>query len=230
MTAFCLRIIALVSMLCDHVGRTILSDEVWLTYIGRLAFPIFAYQLVEGYAHTRDIHKYSLRLLACALTSEIPFDLMLYGECFGRHQNVLWTLLLGLIGISLTDKVLNTSAEKIVTWTCMVMIISALFTIAVFLRVDYSGMGVLQIFLFFLLRKSPFSCLVFTTFLLNCTSSIGPYLPSPASMLPIQSLATLALLPIRFYNGSPGYHSKAWTWFCYLFYPLHMTLLALLVN
>jgi hypothetical protein len=92
-----LHILAMALMLCDHLWATIVPGNNWLTCVGRLAFPIFAYLLVEGYFHTKNIGKYSLRLFLFALLSEIPFNLMyISAPIYPFHQNVIWTLLIGL--------------------------------------------------------------------------------------------------------------------------------------
>ena len=93
-----LKIIALVAMTCDHVGKELLPQCQILQIIGRLAFPIFAYTLVEGFMHTHDVKKYLMRLGILALLSEIPFDLAFNGTIleFG-HQNVFFTLFLGIL-------------------------------------------------------------------------------------------------------------------------------------
>ncbi len=102
MSGFLLKLLALVTMLIDHTGHVLFPGVMWMRYIGRLAFPIYCFLLVEGFLHTRDLRKYMGRLAVFAVISEIPFDLAIYGEFFEpAHQNVFITLLFGLMAISI---------------------------------------------------------------------------------------------------------------------------------
>ena len=94
LSAAALHILAMTFMLMDHLWATLLSSQMWLTHVGRLAFPIFAFLAVEGYFHTRSFKRYALRMLLFAVLSEVPFDLMYGGTVFYPvHQNVILSLI-----------------------------------------------------------------------------------------------------------------------------------------
>ena len=103
MSAFVLKIIALISMTCDHSSYVIFGHFSFLNYIGRLAFPIFAFQISEGYIHTKNLKKYLLRLFVFALISQIPFMLFTSIYSSNLYLNIFFTLFLGLIAITIFD-------------------------------------------------------------------------------------------------------------------------------
>ena len=94
-TSMSLHIMAMIFMLCDHLWATVIPGNEWLTCIGRIAYPLFAFMIVEGYFHTHNLKRYVGRLFLFALLSEIPFNLVMGSRYFyPLHQNVLFTFLM----------------------------------------------------------------------------------------------------------------------------------------
>lgn len=77
LSSFSLKIIAVICMLCDHFGDAIIKHFSFFNIIGRIAFPIFAFQITEGYIHTKNLKRYFKRLIIFAIISQIPFMLFL---------------------------------------------------------------------------------------------------------------------------------------------------------
>ena len=104
-TSFMLHVMAMILMLCDHLWGTIVPGQDWLNCIGRIAFPIFAFMIVEGYCRTKNLKKYVLRLLLFAVLSEIPINLAMGSRIFYPvHQNVLWSFLISIGLIWLNER------------------------------------------------------------------------------------------------------------------------------
>lgn len=107
LSSMALHMLAMLFMLSDHLWGTVVHGNEWMTCIGRLAFPIFAFLTVEGFFHTKDLKRYMGRMLVFALVSEIPFNLMLSGSLiYPFHQNVLWSFLISL-GLMTDDESLT---------------------------------------------------------------------------------------------------------------------------
>ncbi len=233
LTTFSLRIIALVSMFIDHADKTVLNiDYIPLQIIGRLAFPIFAFQLVEGYFYTGNYKKYIMRMFIFAIISEIPFNLMVGGGLiYPFHQNVLWTMLIGLIVIKLIDLTFAKIKNKLAD-TLIVFVISILgFIVGNLLMVDYFGYGVLTFVVFYLAKryKKYYYVIQFVgIFLINYwLNGIAYefYVFGMTLILPLQLFAVFSLPLIWLYKGRQGYHSKWWAQFYYWFYPVHILVL-----
>lgn len=221
-----LKRIACISMLIDHIGASCLEAGAFSTApaisshllrldfllrcIGRLAFPIYCFLLVEGFVHTRNPRRYAGRMLLFGLVSEVPFDLAFFRTpVYWGHQNVYWTLFLGLaalICLSHTQADGRPSAAGTLgALSCAVL--------AELCRTDYGAIGVATIAVLYLLRENRKSqCLVGAA--LCCYE-----LPAPA-----------AYLPVWFYNGKRGHCGRVQQWGFYLFYPVHLALLACITN
>ncbi len=232
-----LHIIAMAFMLMDHLWATLLPGQEWLTCVGRIAFPIFSFLTVEGYFHTHDFKKYLLRLFIFALISEIPFNLMCGGTFFYPiHQNVIWTFLIGLLGIHLME----TAHKKYNVWIYALIaffVCMAGLVIGTLCMVDYYGPGVLMVFAFYFFHGKKWWCLlgqILSLYWINVVLLGGLIYTINLFGVKIefyeQGLALLALIPIWLYSGKKGLHSKFFQYFCYSFYPGHMIILVLILN
>ena len=221
MSSFALHILAMLLMLCDHLQLTLLPDLPILRCVGRLAFPLFAFMAVEGYLHTRSLKKYFLRLLMLAVISEIPFDLLVSGSVFDpMHQNVIWTIILGLCCIRAFE---NISADLKKMLSAVVIIASL--AAAIIARVDYSSAGVLTLLAFYAFRGNTVRCRLMQLLSLAFINLV--LLGGIEFAFPYQALAVLSLPIIWLYDGSQGPHNGFIKAANYLFYPAHMLILAL---
>ncbi len=228
-----LRIIAVILMVSDHVWATYMSFGNWMTYIGRMAFPIFAFQIAEGFVHTKNFKKYALRLLGFALITEIPFNLFYSSRWFNPyHQNVLFTLLLGLLAIRVIDNLKKDISAKNIGKTALWL---GLICIGgTFGFVDYGFLGVLTVVMFYLCRGYRFTPILqlIGMILINIVFFEGQVFIFEVFgrniEIPSQGFAVFALIPIWLYNGKKGKSSKILQYGFYAFYPVHMLILYLI--
>ncbi len=233
LTSNMLRTIAVLLMISDHIWATYMSFGNWMTYIGRMAFPIFAFQIAEGFVHTSDFKKYALRLLGFALITEIPFNLFYSSRWFNPyHQNVLFTLLLGLLAIYVLDNVKKKFTAKNVALS--VLWITLICVAATLGFVDYGFLGMLTVVMFYILRDFPFAWLaqLIAMVLINIVFFEGQVFPielfGKSFEIPTQGFAVFALIPIWLYGGKKGKSSKIMQYGFYAFYPVHMLILYLI--
>ena len=189
-----------------------------LTIFGRLAFPIFAFQISEGYVHTKNLKKYFLRLGLLAVVSQIPFYLFHSTISNSFALNVLFTLFIGLLAIFIYDKI---SFKPV-----GLAIVFALSYIAELLKTDYGYFGVLLIFMFYLFKDSRILTVI-SYYILLCIKYVPLILNSNA---PIQYTFLLfstlsSIIPIMLYNKKQGKKVK---YFLYIFYPVHLLALYVL--
>lgn len=234
-TSFTLHLLGMVFMLCDHLWGAILPGNDWLTCLGRLCFPIYAFLLVEGYFHTSNLKKYAKRLFFFALLSEIPFNLMMSGQAFYPvHQNVLWSFLLGMGLITLNEN----AKKKGKLWLRILTgggTLLLAYIMGIVTMVDYYHAGVLTVLAFYFFRGrrwwnylGQLFCLYYINLELLGGFMYEIELFGSTFWLARQGLALLALIPIWLYRGKQGHHSKGWQYFCYAFYPLHALILGLI--
>ena len=175
--------------------------------IGRIAFPIFCFLLVEGFRHTSDAKKYAIRLFAFALISEIPFDLAFSSKVLEfNYQNVFFTLAIGFVTLMAYKKVEEREFQNQFTKILMQILVGIVGAFAAqLLHTDYGMIGVLVIVMFYVLRDNRF------------------YQIAAGIVLFIENMtAWFAFLPILAYNGKRGLNVK---WVFYAFYPVHLMVL-----
>ena len=233
-TSFSLHIMAMLFMLCDHLWGTIVTGNDWLTCIGRLTFPIYAFMIVEGYFHTKNLKKYVLRLLLFAVISEIPFNLAMGSSLFFPiHKNVLWSFLISIGFIHWNEKVKEKQLWKRILVGVATICIGYLVGIITFVDYYNAGIFMVLVFYFFKVKKwwcylGQFICLWYINFEMLGGLSYEIDIFGQTHFIARQGLALLALIPIWLYKGKQGYHSKPLQYFYYAFYPLHLLILGLL--
>ncbi len=222
-----LHILAMTTMLCDHLGMVLLPQAIWMRSVGRVAFPIFAFLLVEGFCHTKNFMRYAGRMFACALIAEVPFDLMTSGRLVNlSHQNVLWTFLIALFLMRIVEQYRNCSGER--PQAMLIVWIVLGFLLGESLSTDYGGAGILMVLVFCFFRErtpanfaAQLSCLL----ILNSFFVPSGFVLAFGFEFPQQILAALSLFPVWLYQGRQGYHSQGFQYLCYAFYPAHALVL-----
>ncbi len=237
LNALTLKIIAMALMLCDHAWATVAPGQgwAWLTAVGRIAFPIFAFQIAEGFALTHDRKKYLLRMFLFALISEIPFNYLTEGGPINPfHQNVMFTFCEALLALIVLDWAKKKGTAAFVIAIPLTLIVTYLVGFVTF--VDYFGYGVWTVIVFYLCRDVKFGWIIELAALFYINWEMIGGLVYPVTLfgrsfdIPEQGLAVLALIPIWLYNGKQGPHSRAIQFACYAFYPVHIAVLVLLAH
>ncbi len=231
MSSFVIKLIAIISMFCDHTGDAIVGDFSVLSIIGRIAFPLFAFQLVIGYEHTHDLKKYMLRLLVFAFISQIPYGIMIHNISSAYFPlNIFFTLLLGIICMYIFDytkedsNLKNKRGFNIYISLLKLLLITFILIIAQLTKVDYEAWGVfliLFIHIFYKQNKAIFSL----GFIALCIVRYISYFFMPVDLSRVILFIIFTAFPLIFmllYNGKKGPSIK---YFFYAFYPVHLIIL-----
>lgn len=218
-----LKGIAAALMLTDHVGAILLPEVPVLRCVGRLAFPIFAFFIAEGYAHTRNFGRYFRRLAILAVVSEIPFNLE-NGAVFDlTRQNVLFTFCLALLTLRGLEALGRERGFG--RWAGCGLVLAAGFAAGELLRTDYGGWGVVTVALLYLCRNGKYAklWLLLAMAAVNGLGMGSLTMPVFGGEMPIQIFAVAALPVIWLYNGQAG--PKGLRRAFYVFYPAHLLVL-----
>lgn len=207
LSSYQLKLLACITMLIDHIGAILLpkfaatAGLAWhARMIGRLSFPIFAFQLAIGVMHTRDYKKLLTRLFLFALVSEPIFDLAFHGKLFAwQSQNIFFTLFLGS---AMCIGILQQKSPLL----CLLLSMG----FSYILKTDYSYLGILLICLCFYIYEDRRKLWILPPFLYLMQGFIS---------------TVFAVIPIALYSGRKGRETKYSKYGFYIFYPLHLILL-----
>ena len=204
-----LKIIAIVAMILDHIGKAFFPEIQILQIIGRIAFPIFAYCIVVGVIHTSSFKNYLIRLGAFAVVSQLPWML-----AFGPTWNIFFTLFFSALFVyGIKDK----------KWICLLISLLA-FSL---LPLDYGFDTVLLLSSIYLLRDKFLLSLIVTSIILAIPFLSGGDINIFGFALGMQGFAILAI-PFIYFNTNMRLNINKY--FFYIFYPAHLLMIFLIVN
>lgn len=211
MSSAVLKIIAIVTMVIDHVGYRFFPKYAIFRIIGRLSFPIFCFLVAEGFFHTRNRNKYLLRLSLFGIVSQLPYLMFSYNRFVpksGDSLNIFFELAAGVVCLMLVEEGKNRNK---LLW----LPIPIIFLLAEALNFSYGAYGVALIVCLYVFREKKYlqylSLLVITLLYVYYTNAN------------IQLYAVFACLFMAFYNGKKGRSLPKY--FFYVFYPLHLLII-----
>ena len=207
-----LKVIAMISMVIDHVALYLMEHGTVLyetmRCIGRIAFPVFAFLIAEGFIHTRSRYRYFFTLLGFAVISEIPWYLLNGAD--GTH-NVMFTLALGLATLMVLENLLQRSLVLGFLWTL------GMAGLAFWLEVDYEWRGILLIVILYLFNRHGHSFPYSKGMQFFCTFALIMHYGVIG--------AVMACMILCLYNGTRGFiHGSIAKYGFYAFYPVHLIL------
>ena len=218
-----LKLIAIISMLADHVNKALIypyleSNHGFLAFIsdvfdiiGRIAFPLFCFMLVEGYFKTRNRKKYLLNLLLFGVISEVPFDMFTTASFFNMNwNNVMFTLALVLVTVWIIDtlKEKMQKRSKALWYLGSLLIVLVMCIVSMSLSLAYEHHAIFIGYFFYLFHDMPVFAIPF---------GYASMFKEPWALLGFGLTLT--------YNGERGKQHKM---LYYWFYPVHLLILGLL--
>lgn len=192
-----LKIIGVIAMVVDHVGVILYPGAIFLRVIGRLAFPIFAYYLTQGYIYTSNFKKYVLRLFAFAVVTQVPFFIATHIKVL----NIFFTLLLGLLAIHAYEK------RKY-------PLLGLIIFLSIIIPIDYSVYGILTVLAFHIFQKKEFILRAQVA-----VNILGFFLLSPWQVFGLLGSGLALYYP----KNLPKLQLNKY--FFYFFYPIHLVII-----
>lgn len=221
-TSFLLKVTAVMFMIVDHIGKVFYPYNIYLTLLGKISFPIFAFQITQSYANTKSKQKFIYKLLFFAFISQIPFSLMASTITSNKGLNVLFTYAFCLIAITILKKNLKFGLLNLFLLILLNQKI---------IRFDYGIFAIILIFNFYYLNiKNAKKIELILSTISICFLKYIIYIIQDGKIYTerylLEALFTsLAIIPICMYNKKEGIKCK---YLFYIIYPLHMLLIYLI--
>jgi len=207
-----LKIIAVITMLIDHIGYFLMDNNIIMRIIGRLAFPIFAFFIAEGMKYTRSRKRYILTLLIFALVSQIPYGFL----CGFYKLNILFTFIIAIILILLIENYNKTPLFSTAFFTLITLVT---FIAGFFGVIDYGIFGVGLVLVFYFIKNGWLKYLLSAgVLILLVLFQILVYGVNAYNIIGL--FALVSLLVLLLYNGQKGRVNLKYLF--YIFYPLHL--------
>ena len=216
LNGFALKAIAIFAMTSDHIGMALYPDVLAFRLFGRLAMPIIAFLVAEGFAHTRSSSRYLLRLLIFAAIAQPAYRLL-----SAQGLNVLVDLSAAVALLALTEKFTAKSERA--------ALVLAACALGFFAGFDWSWVGVAMVYAFHRGRGNFVVVAVALAMILGMDVALSAVRVSQGAYVGLYdtslvNLACLGAIPFLWaYNGERGFDLR---WFFYVFYPAHMAGLA----
>ena len=238
MSILMIKIIAVVTMLIDHIGAfQPFAGWEHMRMIGRVSFPLYAFMLAQGFLHTRSRWKYLVRLLVLAILTQPLYTWCFYADAWKWDSlNILFTLSAGLGCMWLLQLAKEIAQKRKRAWWLICLGLCAACCLGVWsgelLGMDYGWMGIMLMLCFYVFSNCKWAWIP-----LLALFSIRYQLTTGAWDEPVYQrgiFAAVAIIPLLFYNGKPGPKPKSkWgaavlKYGFYLFYPAHLAVLALI--
>lgn len=223
MSSFYLKIFALFFMVIDHIGFIIFPENPLFRVIGRLAFPLFAYQMAVGFYHTKNKEKHILKLLGFAIICQIPHNISLGLYHLDLSLNIIFTFLTSLLVIYTLEKLKfirkddNTQKINFNLKNCLLCITLSVFLVVLgtYMNVDYTWYGILLTVAFYFTLNTKILSILFFFILINLN-----FIASPNNLFALYAYISLFdILFILLFNGKRGYKNSG---IFYALYFLHL--------
>lgn len=244
MTSFVLRLIAMITMAIDHTGIVFFDNYPVMRGIGRIAFPLYAFLLAEGFMHVEKnqdrVKNHIIRLALIALISEPIYDFTLYPDRpLFSHQNVIFTFLIAYIALAII------TLDAFPKWAIpIVIVLGGWLTFVLHTSYDAGGYLLVLMMYYYVKKNDPWHWalkLLYLFFSINIFIIVIYSVHDPFAMglielyqlifdNPWRYCMFMPVIFIFFYNHEKGYDSPIFSWIYRLFYPLHLGVINILMH